>query len=79
LSVWNAVGYNGQFYNANRQPLGTFTGGYPQITDTTIINNNNINIVNNVPAPTFTTPTAAGKQPVTSIIGQQGVCACLMT
>jgi hypothetical protein len=66
-----AAGYSGQFYNANRQPLGSFNNGYPQITDTTIINNNNINIVNNVPQRQVTNY----KQDPSTIAGQQGVCA----
>ncbi len=63
-----AGGYNGAFYTQSRVQIGVFTGGYPVVQNTQIINNNNINIINNVPAREVT-PLAA---PVSSIIGQEG-------
>lgn len=73
-----AGGYSGAFYTANRVALGTFVGGYPQVQNTQIINNNNINIVNinQVPKNDFTTL----KEPASTIVGQEGECrmCCLL-
>jgi len=70
--------YNGVFYNSARVPLGNFVGGYPRVTNTQIINNNNINIVNvnQIPPRQVTTPTAAGKQPISTAVGKQGTSNC---
>lgn len=67
-----AAGYNGPFYTQGGVELGQFQGGVPRIQNTQIIQQNNINININAPARQIETPTAAGKQPISTAVGKEG-------
>ena len=69
----HAARYNGAFYNERGTQLGEFNGGYARISNTQVIQQNNININIQAPARTIETPQAAGKQPISSAVGKQGM------
>ena len=53
--------------------LGNYDRGYARIQNTQVIQQNNININIQAPARTIETPQAAGKQPISSAVGKQGM------
>lgn len=67
-----AASYNGAFYNDRGVELGNYDRGYARISNTQVIQNNNINVNIQAPARTIETPQAAGKQPISSAVGKEG-------
>ncbi|CAL5222357.1 g4709 [Coccomyxa viridis] len=74
VRIYNPAGYSGPFYNQAGVQLGNFDNSVARINDNTIIQQNNV-VINTSPPPKrdVTPPSAAGKSPISSAIGQAGV------
>ncbi|CAK0786959.1 hypothetical protein CVIRNUC_010173 [Coccomyxa viridis] len=73
VRIFNPVGYRGSFYSSTGTELGSFSSGIPRITSTEVLQQNKIDTDVKPPQRTIMSPAAAGKQPISTAIGQKGV------